>query len=271
MENLTENEAEEKQPKPPIQDHHPSTQEPKQPIQNIEEEKEDIRDFDFDPKTLIDKEIHKEKKDNLSESSANKRGRPRIHANTSEENLKEQIFEWAKDLVEAIKSTANVYRTDALDISIIRKIKNIPNILLHYICSRSHYKSKDLKKVIGAYLECFLKGFLGVFEYHGNIDLAELFLDFICIAFPKNRVEKILSLLMKYDSISTSQYKKYKEMVAHARATSLSKHRNLYKSNVCIQLICAQLPSILKDSVDPACIKTLNNTLSKIKKTKKSK
>ena len=142
---------------------------------------------------------------NIEEEIKNStRGRPKKEVVINDKKLKGILKCWAIDLDDKIEKCSKSKRTDALDVTIKRKILKIPDVFLKYIASKSQYKSKDLKVSLLAYIDSFFKGFVPIFKYtlpknykKGCVEEKKLINDFFqyCVlSFPKDRVRKLLDM-----------------------------------------------------------------------------
>lgn len=207
---------------------------------------------------------------NIEKESESKRGRPRVYQNTDRESLKMQMQFLGKEYQMDLENNISD-RTDAQDTTVMRKIREVPRILLAYICPRSYYKNKSVEKVLKAYIECFLDGYVKLFSVKKTSKMYLLFLEFIVIRFPAPRVTAILNNFKACNCITGLQCKKYLQMLKDFKKTSLTVHRKLFESNSVYKKIWKRFPIFIKAKVNPTTLTQLDTTFSKLLKVKNPK
>lgn len=201
------------------------------------------------------------------------RGRPRASKEITIAQLNAKIDKLFRELNLKISKTLKIGRTDALDIAIKRKICKIPDVFLKLIASKSHYKSKDLKVNLQAYMESFLKGYVKIFDVpvSGDIvqgsaeelQLIKHFFEYCILCFPKDRMCKLLKMLPNrvFEPILNDQ--SMIGQLEYARKTSLVCFRKLYSANVALRTICGNLHKF-SAKLGAKEKRELRNTLDKI-------
>ena len=190
----------------------------------------------------------------IDDKKKSERGRPRKEIIINNQELTRVLKIWVQDLDKKIGKCSPKGRTDALDVTIKRKICKISDVLLKYISTKSQYKSKDLKISLHAYIETFVKGFAPIFNYSlpKNFDegskeeekLISDFFDFCILSFPKDRVKKLLEMYRDSSFPSIDISSKLDE-IEEIGGTSLVSFKKLYEANVSLQFICKHLNTIL--------------------------
>lgn len=87
-------------------------------------------------------------------------------------------------------------RSDAINTTIIRSVNKIPKLLLKIFITKNQYKSNNINHVYEDYKRCFNEGFVPLLtQYLGTINYSDqsLFIDFIKLSFPVNKVIKIIN------------------------------------------------------------------------------
>lgn len=169
----------------------------------------------------------------------NKRGRPEFKKDLAPDALKTLLVSWEQELSKRLKREQ---RSDALFASVGRYIKKIPDIFLKYIGSKWQFKSKCIKTVLKAYLKWFLKGFLIMFPKH-EIDIIDLFYDFILLCFPESKATEIFEKLLNEGTINQEEFLLKKKQLKIRVKASKKSYKRLYRDNRCFQIIWQNLPS----------------------------
>lgn len=130
-------------------------------------------------------------------------------------------------------------------------------MLLREIWSQTHVKNPDLQINVKAYLESFNNGFIPLFLQDGLIDtdqpqanvkyLYELFLDYILLSFPKERILLLLNMLKDNFDISSNSYNQRVSCLKKMKQTSLKTFKSFWSSNKCLKLIVKKMPEIMKN------------------------
>ena len=87
-------------------------------------------------------------------------------------------------------------RIDSINTTIIRSVNKIPKMILKMLITEHQLKSKNISQVFEDYKRCFNEGFMSLStRYIGiiNDQDSSLFIDFIKLSFPPNKVIKILN------------------------------------------------------------------------------
>ena len=113
-------------------------------------------------------------------------------------------------------------RSDSFNTLVIRRILKIPKDLLKMVSRESHYKSGKLKTNLKVYVFCFYKCFIKIYDC-SEYDRIDLFLDFIILSFPKDRIQAIFEMIKK-DPQGINIQKKL-ELLEEQRPVSLSDFR----------------------------------------------
>ena len=87
-------------------------------------------------------------------------------------------------------------------------LNKFPDILLKYINSRSKYKSKELSVAFKWYLKTFKIGLVKLLKLEKYPEQEKLFLDFIILGFPKEKIKNILKNLKTEGKISQKDHDK---------------------------------------------------------------
>jgi hypothetical protein len=183
------------------------------------------------------------------------RGRPRKTITDEEKQF--AIDEWSEKLISKVNDFDS--RSDAYFIAIARKFKKIPELLLNLIGYKGDYKSDDLKITLDSYLDCF-KGFMQYFkisipEYlkagsEEEYELINLFLDFITIKFPKDRVSKLLEMFNRSESPKIFSFSLRANTINLREATSIESFAEFFNANSAYKLICIEYHKLIPNIED---------------------
>lgn len=195
------------------------------------------------------------------EEEKRSRGRPSKAVDMSPEAIASQINLVAGKKLNSQIGTSN--RADALLTACMRTIKRIPDVILKYMTSKTHYKSSDMNVYFKCWIQCFLHGFLSVFEVEEkNMEnIKKMFFHFIVLAFPKAKVEAVLDALFSKCAISVTKRDQYKRFLATGSKTTKKAYGQLIKSNVCFDLICQSIVPLC-DSISANNKETLQDKIS---------
>ena len=110
--------------------------------------------------------------------------------------LKICISSWKINERDSKRRIDSKKRIDSINTTIIRSVKKIPKIILKIFITEHQLKSNEINQVFEDYKRCFNEGFMPLLtKYIGTIDDQDnsLFIDFIKLSFPPNKVINILN------------------------------------------------------------------------------
>ena len=183
---------------------------------------------------------------NGNRNQKDKRGRPKGIRLWSIETLRRKIVTSLNGLPEKKQ------RIDAEASSIGRIIKKIPDFLLKTMCSRAEYKSPKLSEYIVMYLITFLEGFVKVFDVPEPQQTIELFAHFIALRFPREKVEKVINILIGAQLLPSKHGLEIIKFMDGRAKHSKSEFQNQYEKNLAFKFIINNSDtyySELKDSI----------------------
>lgn len=192
----------------------------------------------------------------VPQSGGPKRGRPENQIDVGSRALEKLFKEWRNDFKKKLMADQ---RSDARTATVVRFIKKIPDVFLKYIGSKCQYKSKEIYKVVRAYLKSFVQGFIYHVGKEDYPNMLELFLHYITLCFPDSKVTTILKILKNQASISEDDYKTLIDHLKIRKSASKNSFQKLYRANCCLRTICSsnlvKMPNLSpKDRVQVANI-----------------
>ncbi|CAI2369705.1 unnamed protein product [Moneuplotes crassus] len=182
-------------------------------------------------------ELYGEKKQNKG------RGRPRKLNNICKDVLWSVILD---NVCKRANKKPIRQRRDGKVASICRNPKKVCVDILKHVSSRASYKSTDIKEVIGAYAEAFTVGFLPTFfDSEAVEDKIRLFCQFIVLAYPESKVERIISLLKEANYLSYDECKTLLHQTKIRKLSSKANFQDIARQNTCFKNIIIKLLSKL--------------------------
>ncbi|CAI2370353.1 unnamed protein product [Moneuplotes crassus] len=178
------------------------------------------------------------------ENKQNKgRGRPRNFSNIDEDVIWSVVL---GNVSKRANKKPSRQRRDGKVASICRNAKKVCIDILKYISSRANYKSTDIKEVIKAYAEAFTVGFLPIiFDNEIVEDKIRLFCQFIVLAYPESKVERIISLLNEANYLSFDECKTLLHQIKIRKLSSKASFQDIARQNICFKNIIIKLLSKL--------------------------
>jgi len=123
-----------------------------------------------------------------------KKGRKEKQPDVSPGTLYNLFCKWIGGFDEKVKERQ---RTDSKNTTVARHIKRLVRLLLQHIGSRCQYKSNEMNLFLRSYLKSFVQGFLPMFNLQDSDNKQELFLYYITLCFPLEKVTRILDRLQQ--------------------------------------------------------------------------
>jgi len=178
----------------------------------------------------------------VEEPAQSKRGRPETIKDCHPQILKSLLNKWEKEIKVKLEKDQ---RSDAQFATVGRYVKKIPDVFLKYVGSKCQFKSQDVRVVLRSYLKTFTKGFIKMFPWPKNVNINDLFLDFIILCFPESKVEEILVNLLQEGEITHAIYESKMDQVEIRIKASKLCYKDLARANVCLRVISKKLPAHL--------------------------
>ena len=172
------------------------------------------------------------------EKKCKKRGRKEKQKDVSYAALFLIFEKWLKELGKKVKKEQ---RTDAKNTALSRQIKSLSRQLLYYVGSKCQYKAHDLDLVLRSYLKTFMLGFITLFDLKDSENKQELFLDFIVLCFPEEKVARILDRLQQQGFDSGEYFDKVKESLQNRSNPAKYSIQDIFKTNLCFKIICSSV------------------------------
>ena len=178
-----------------------------------------------------------------SASNSNKRGRPRKKVFNSKEDLAKMMSQWLNEF----RKMNSKKRSDSKFTSVMRKLKNIPYKCLTHIGRKSEFKSDEMKKFTSGFLETYCEIFVLIFRLDdlSTEEHFEMFLDFIFLKFPEDKVRKIYKKILEEDDTLYSVADKLESFDERSKKTSKAYFKIFYKTNRCFKTIASKIEPII--------------------------
>lgn len=211
------------------------------PDPESEQESEEMADadFEFNDSTLltyIQNYIRKwayltyqEKVDLRNRKDEKARGRPLKKFDGTDKGLLELVNHWFTNIIEIAKGI----RIDSEFITVVRKLKDIPQACLEYIGRKSAYKNRNLEIYTTGFLESFVNIFIPLYQLQNRSvhELTDLFLEYIMLKFPIKKVKVIYNTLIKEGVTSFNLKHKIKDLTEARKKTTKDYYQKFLERN----------------------------------------
>ncbi|CAI2370358.1 unnamed protein product [Moneuplotes crassus] len=171
------------------------------------------------------------------------RGRPRKIKDTDKDTLWAEILD---KLVLKANDRKAKQRADAKNTSVCRDVKKVVDHILKYIGSKCRYKSANMAHVIESYTEAFTVGFVPIiFEGEALDNKVKTFCEFIIIAYPKEKVQKIITMIKEAGFLDAHECENFMSQLNNRKKSSKANFQRLVRQNSCFKSIILKLLSKL--------------------------
>mgnify|MGYP006945866352 CR=1 FL=1 len=175
-------------------------------------------------------------------STIKKKGRPEEIKDYSPETLNRINDSFIKVLVK--KATA-VQRSDAKTTTILREIKKYACYGLQKISSKCQYKDKKICVYNRAYLMCFKNHFCKSLNIPRGKISPSLYLEYVALKYPKNKVEGILKALEE-QSVLSAEILKIRRLCQIRTAASKKSFCEYFGTSECYRLVWRKVAKMVK-------------------------
>lgn len=197
------------------------------------------------------------------QSMLDQRGRPRSFRGIDYPELLNLTFSEMEN-----RPVAPAKRADTMVTHFKRRIQSISSLMMRRIASATHYKNKNIALSLNAYIETFFIGFLPMFDPQREIVdsgiLKEMFLNFIVLSFPKERVTKIFKNLRASNYMSTFCLDRCQAELGLVSKTALKIFSSQCRTNLALRLIVQKLSEIISTNNTQNTYSELNEVLAKV-------